>query len=616
MRYPCDIAVIGGGLGGVAAALAACDAGASVVLTEETDWLGGQATNQGVSALDEHRYIEQFGATRSYAAFRDAIRDHYRRRFGVTAMPDGAPLNPGDAWVSALCFEPHVAVEVIDELLAPHVAAGRLTILCCHAPTAVEVADGVIRRVTIAGAQGEATIEARYVLDATELGDLLPLSGAPWVTGAEARSATGEADAPDQARPGEVQGFTFCFAIEYCPGEDHTIAKPADYERLRDQQPFTLTLTARDGTPRPFQVFQTGPTGLPPFWTYRRLVAGALFDPTGELRDVAMINWNSNDYHHGDLVGATPAERAAMLAEAKRLSLAFLYWLQTEAPRDDGSGYGYPGLRLLPDVMGTADGLSKAPYIRESRRILALRRVVADDILSAGRVTARAAHFADSCGVGWYFMDLHPAVGNPHSMFEPTLPFQIPLGALIPQQPANLLAACKNIGTTHLSNGSYRLHPVEWNIGEAAGALAAFCLATGAPPRAVWEGAALQRFQRRLLERGVPLAWAIDVPLDHRHFAATQLLLLHGALAGDGPRAASLEVSPDAPIDRAEAAAVLGALLRAAGSPAMPALDAARTIEPLSRAEAAATLALAGRSFAGLSDPPTWGELCAALVAV
>ena len=42
-----------------------------------------------------------------------------------------------------------------------------------------------------------------------------------------------------------------------------------------------------------------------------------------------------------------------------------LYWMQTEAPRPDG-GTGFPGLRLRPDVMGTADGLAQAPYHRES----------------------------------------------------------------------------------------------------------------------------------------------------------------------------------------------------------------------------------------------------------
>ncbi|MDW8212348.1 MAG: FAD-dependent oxidoreductase [Roseiflexaceae bacterium] len=609
----CEIAIIGGSFGGVAAALAACDQGASVVLTETTDWPGGQATSQGVSALDEHRYIETFGATRRYAAFREAIRDYYRRRYGMTAMPDGSPLNPGDGWVSALCFEPRVGVAVINEMLAPHIASGRLTILYNHAPVAATVKDNAITSVTVAGADGDVTITAPFFLDATDLGDLLPLVGAPWVTGAESRDDTGEADAPEAARPGEVQGFTFCFAVEYCPGEDHTIPKPAGYERLRDAQPFTLTLTASDGSPRPFRVFETGPTGLPPFWTYRRLLSGRLFDPSGALRDIAMINWNANDYHHADLISATPEERERILDEAKRLSLSFLYWLQTEVPRDDGSGYGYPGLRLLPDVMGTADGLSKAPYIRESRRIRALRRVTASDILAAGRTTARAAHFPDSCGVGWYFMDLHPAVGNPRSMFAPTLPFQIPLGALIPRRPANLLAACKNIGTTHLSNGSYRLHPVEWNIGEAAGALAAFCLTRGVHPREVWEGALLRIFQRHLLDQGVPLEWAIDVPPGHPHFMPTQLLLLEGALEGNGPRAASLAIAPDQPVDRADAPAVLRALLRVAGSPDQPVIDPALDHQPLSRAEAAATLALAGLPATDLSDPPTWGDLCIAM---
>ena len=37
-----DALVVGGGLGGVAAALALLRAGRSVVLTEEYDWLGGQ----------------------------------------------------------------------------------------------------------------------------------------------------------------------------------------------------------------------------------------------------------------------------------------------------------------------------------------------------------------------------------------------------------------------------------------------------------------------------------------------------------------------------------------------------------------------------------------------
>src|SRR3954453_7216420 len=62
----CDILIAGGGLGGCAAALAACARGRRVVMSEETDWIGGQLTAQGIAAPDEHRYIEQFGGTRRY----------------------------------------------------------------------------------------------------------------------------------------------------------------------------------------------------------------------------------------------------------------------------------------------------------------------------------------------------------------------------------------------------------------------------------------------------------------------------------------------------------------------------------------------------------------------
>jgi len=56
-----EVLIVGGGLGGVAAALGALEAGRTVVLTEEYRWLGGQLTSQAVP-MDEHTWIESFGA--------------------------------------------------------------------------------------------------------------------------------------------------------------------------------------------------------------------------------------------------------------------------------------------------------------------------------------------------------------------------------------------------------------------------------------------------------------------------------------------------------------------------------------------------------------------------
>src|SRR5215470_14222949 len=75
-----DVVIIGGGTGGCAAALAAARLGRRVILTEETDWRGGQLTAQAVPP-DEHPWIESFGATQLYRQFRAAVRDYYRRHY-------------------------------------------------------------------------------------------------------------------------------------------------------------------------------------------------------------------------------------------------------------------------------------------------------------------------------------------------------------------------------------------------------------------------------------------------------------------------------------------------------------------------------------------------------
>jgi FAD dependent oxidoreductase len=129
-----------------------------------------------------------------------------------------------------------------------------------------------------------------------------------------------------------------------------------------------------------------------------------------------------------------------------------------------------------------------------------------------------AETFRDSVGVGSYRIDLHPCTGGVNYIDISSLPFQIPLGALIPCRIENLLLACKNLGTTHITNGCFtngcfRLHPVEWAIGEAAGALVAFCLESRLSPAAVRNTPGkLAAFQSRLTEQEVELAWPKVLP--------------------------------------------------------------------------------------------------------
>ena len=552
----CEILIVGGGTGGVAAALAASRAGRDVVLLEETDWLGGQMTAQGVSALDEHEHIETFGGTASYTRLRALLRDHYRGRAGEAGLR--ADFNPGGCWVTRLAFEPRVAVDVIGQMLQPHVDAGRLAIHRRMKAVAATTVGDRITTVIAMNLDGRTLIRfhPRYVIDATELGDLLPLCGAEHVIGAETVHATGEPQAqPLEPKPHCVQSFTYTFACERCcDGEQHVIPRPEKYEHYRSAQPFSLRIEVHGGEIYgetsgwlDYRLYDTLPGTKGGLWTYRRLLDRATFT-AGVSRDLTLFNWPGNDYRDRDILDCPPLTAAQALQDAKRVSLGFLYWLQTAAPAT-GTRLGAPEIRLRPDVMGSADGLCKFPYIRESRRIRAVKTIIEQEVSAHHQPGPRAAHFADSVGVGWYPIDIHRSGPDDVGASCRTRPFQIPLGALLPVRVANLIAGGKTLGTTHITNGCCRLHPIEWNIGEAAGALAAFALEEDVAPVEVQARADRRhRFQRRLLEDGVPLAWLVDVGVDHPLFVASQLMFMRDGVAP----CSDLLFRPDAPITESE----------------------------------------------------------------
>jgi hypothetical protein len=470
---------------------------------------------------DEHDWIEERGCTASYRRMRDGIRQYYRDHYPLSAAARADPqLNPGRGNVSRVCHEPRVGLAVIEAMLAPYRADRQLEVLLDRRPVAVERDGDRVRAVTLehtpSGAREQ--IAAAFVLDATELGELLELGGVEHVTGSESQAETGEPHALPAADPLDQQAVSWCFALDYLPEEDHTIAQPDDYAFWRTYQaafwpaPQLGWVDVHPDTlePRTRTIFD-GPTDREysfDFWHYRRIFFRGHYVPGRYRSDITMVNWPQIDYWLGPIVGVSAEEAARHLRGARQLSLSWLRWMQTEAPRLDG-GVGYRGLRLRPDVMGTEDGLAKQVYVRESRRILAEQTVCEQHVGVAARPAGSGAEpFADSVGVGSYRIDLHPSTGLRTYVDIDCYPFQIPLGALIPRRVENLLPAAKNLGVTHITNGCYRLHPVEWNIGEAAGALAAHCLERGLSPRAVRNTPALLAdFQQQLVQLGVELSW-------------------------------------------------------------------------------------------------------------
>lgn len=524
-----DVVIAGAGIGGCAAALAALRNGLSVVMTEETDWIGGQLTQQGVP-LDEHRWIETHGAPSSYRAFRQAMRNYYKRNYPLTeAAAARENLSPGDGFVSRLCLEPRVGVAVLTEMLAPYISNGKLRLLTETKVKRAEVSGTSVKAIEVACRPQNTSywLVAPYFVDATETGELLPLTGTEYVIGTESRKDTGELHAPEVGDPQNQQAFTLCFALDHIEGANLTIDKPKTYDFWRSFVPNITPawagplLSFSYSNPSNHQPKTLGfdPNGgatgeVLNWWNYRKIINRHNFKPGFFAGDISIINWPQNDYMLGNLIDVSEKEFEKHVEGARQLNLSLLYWLQTEAPRADG-GTGWPGLRLRGDIMGTSDGMAKYPYIREGRRIRSLFTVLEEHVgvenreLVVGKEAAKkAASFFDSVGVGSYYLDLHPSTRGNNYIDLPSLPFELPLGTLIPERMDNLLPASKNIGTTHITNGCYRLHPVEWNIGETVGMLVHFALNKKVSPRAVrGQQALLTDFQSFIQSQGVEIKW-------------------------------------------------------------------------------------------------------------
>jgi hypothetical protein len=527
-----QILIVGGGTGGVAAALAALRLGQRVILTEETDWIGGQLTAQAVPP-DENPWIDshQTGCTASYRRFREGVRGYYRRNYPlISPAVDNPTLNPGSGNVSPLCHEPRIGLAVLTEMLAPYISNGQLEILLCRKAIAAEIDGDRVRAVTVEHVRtGEQLVlRAPYIIDATELGDVLELAQVEHVIGAESQAETGEPSAlPGAADPLDQQAHSWVFVLSYDPHADHTIAKPATYDFWRNYKaefwPDTLLSwttsdpISLDPVTRPIFIEDTDARHGTDLWHFRRIIYRKFYPDGFHKSDAVVVNWPQIDYWLGPLVGVSKEDAHKHLMGSRELSLSMLYWMQTEAPRPDG-GQGYPGLYPRGDLVGTVDGLAKAPYIRESRRIKAEFTVLEQHVGVAARGRLRGAEqFVDTVGVGSYRIDLHPSYRRNYLDIN-NYPHQIPLGALLPQRVENLLPASKNLGVTHVTNGCYRLHPIEWNIGEAAGAVAAYSLIHHTTPRAVRNTPALLAdFQSVLTNTlGFVLAWPENIRLQSR----------------------------------------------------------------------------------------------------
>lgn len=471
--------------------------GRRVYLCEGTDWVGGQLTSQAVPP-DEHFWIEEQGATKTYLQYRKSVRNQYRSDPRASEdMKNREFFCPGQSWVSRIAHSPKLAHKLLVQSLQPCLDSGMLTLELNTLCTLAEVHGDTVHAVTVRHADGtENRIEAAYFLDATDCGDLLPLTGTEYAIGAESKAETGEAHAPETANPLDHQPITWVAALAL-DKERQPMKKPDSYEdfsaRITEGVPHLGWQAFTHAGLRRYGMFNgdVEPNSLG-LWTYRRIQYPPFY--TDDRPEISLLNWPQNDYLWGNVIDDPNA--GYHLQQARELTLCCAYWLWEQ---------GYP-VRLDGEHVGTADGLAKAPYIRESRRIKAKRTVVEEEVAEA--VNPTPVQLMDSVGVGQYAMDLHLTTQTHTTMYQPAKRFEIPLSAMIPIRMKNLLPAAKNIGATHVTGGCFRLHPVEWTVGEAAGTLSAYCLDHHCTPEDVLN-TRLKDFQNLLVQKGFQLHWIL-----------------------------------------------------------------------------------------------------------
>ena len=495
-----DVAVVGAGCGGAAAAIQAARLGMEVAVVEESDWVGGQMTGGGVSTMDDVRRT------------RTGIYGEFLRRASAYYDARETPVNTCYWGSDTFAFEPWVAQMTLLDMMRE---TGGVSLFMKTRVLEAKMKNGAVRAALLDKEGEKIELRAKVFIDATEAGDFIPLTGARYRAGHG--DSSGEID-------GVIQDITYVAVIKRYPAgvpeELKFRHRPPHYE---EYAPKFREIIAVDGGSWPGDA----PFNINVFKAYRGMPdisnpASPLIDcgrpETWPLITRSAVNW-ANDYpHHRGGLDGMPARyledkeyRREADREAMAKTLCFLFYMQNELGMsdwsvDDRQGYGgwfgndwrewdempddfEPILRHFPPF----------PYIRESRRIAGVETMTVKDVIRDMKLGRTLETKSNAIALGEYPTDIHglrdkelldrdldedAAIIPPDTEWKGGL-FQIPIGALIPEKVDGLLAAEKNISVSRIVNGSTRLQPVTMLTGQAAGALAAVSVREGVRPRDV-----------------------------------------------------------------------------------------------------------------------------------
>lgn len=536
-----DVAVIGAGCGGSAAAIQAARLGMEVAVVEESDWVGGQMTGGGVSTMDDVRRT------------RTGIYGEFLRRASAYYEARETPVNTCYWGSDTFAFEPWVIQRTLLDMMRE---AGDISLFMETRVLEAKMKKGAVRAAVVEKDGEKIELRAKVFIDATETGDFIPLTGARYRAGHG--DSSGGID-------GVIQDITYVAVIKHYPGgvpdELKFTRRPPHYE---EYAPLFRELIAAGGdgwpgeapfNPNVFKAYR----GMPDISNPASLLIDGGRAEAWPLITRSAVNW-ANDYpdHRGGLAGM-PARyledagyRREMDREAMAKTLCFLFYMQNELGMadwsvDDRQGYGGwfgNGWREWDEMPDDFEPILRHfppfPYIRESRRIVGVETMTVKDVIRDMGLGRTLETKANAIALGEYPTDIHglrdkefldrgldedATIIPPDTEWKGGL-FQIPIGSLIPEKVDGLIAAEKNISVSRIVNGSTRLQPVTMLTGQAAGALAAVAVREDKQPR----GLRAIEVQSPLLDARDRLSLYSfdDVPQDSAWWKGVELSTLYG----------------------------------------------------------------------------------------
>ena len=477
-----DIIIVGGGTSGIASAIQSSRLGSKTLLIEESNWLGGMMTSAGVSAMDGN-YKMPSGFLKE---FRDSLVSHYGH---LDSLKTG--------WVSNLMFEPSIGNRILKDIAG---SEKNLTILY---GTTIDKVDKD-KKFTLKTKENSVTYKSKILIDATELGDLIPKLNLPYFIGMDSSKRFKEDIAPEFSND-IVQDLTYVMILKDF-GKPMIINQPKNYNKNE----FICSYDSGECNEQDKKL-----------WSNEKLIS------YGQLPNKKyMINWpiNGNDFYVNS-IEMNDEQRFINYEKAKEKSLRFLYFIQTEM--------GFSNLSLDYDQYPSKDGLPLIPYHRESRRSIGKVTLTLNDIKSP--YTQQNSLYRTGIAVGDYPVDHHHGAYSNYSNlpkldFYPVPSYSVPIGSLVPENIDNFIVIEKSISVSNLVNGTSRLQPVVMQIGQASGVLASLAILKKKNINQI----KIREVQSEILKNSGYILPYVDVDSEDLNFISYQKIGACGILRSEG----------------------------------------------------------------------------------